>query len=139
MAPDDDRPNGELEKKKAPGHDAAGFAPRRLFRGRRRRSRPILAAASSAGADLEHCAAFPRSDFTGSGVAHTPAARTPVPPDASTRRPEDRRKLMLLGIVVCIVMGGAGLLVSSVLMDDEDTPAGAPPTIELGEIEVQAN
>lgn len=72
-----------------------------------------------------------------------PKAPPPLPPKGSAAPAPaaegDSKKTMIIAVVVAVLMAVAGVVVGSIVLGEDETPAEPPPSIELGDIEVQAH
>ncbi len=71
-----------------------------------------------------------------------PKAPPPLPPGgspAATAAEGGSNKTMLIAVVVAVLMAVAGVVVGTIVLGEDDAPAEPPPSIELGDIEVQAH
>ena len=76
-----------------------------------------------------------------------PSAPPPLPPQGSAAPAPapaaagDSKKTMIIAVVVAVLMAIAGVLVGTMVLgeDEEAAPAAPPPSIELGDIEVDSH
>jgi len=72
-------------------------------------------------------------------------APPPLPPKGSapaavaSAEGRDSKKTMVIAVVVALLMAVAGVIVGTIVLGEDEAPAEPPPSIELGDIEVQSH
>lgn len=71
-----------------------------------------------------------------------PSAPPPLPPKTSAppaAAEGSSKKTVVLAVVVAVLMAVAGVVVGTLILDEGEAPAEPPPSLELGDIEVDSH